>query len=106
MNLGDEVTWAARHFGIPFRMTSHIVELDRPTRFVDEQVRGPFARFRHEHLFEVIEQGTRMTDAVEFDAPFGPVGDIAERLVLRAYLKKLIRSRADYLRRVAESDER
>jgi hypothetical protein len=49
---GETVTWRARHFGIWFTMTSRIAALDRPARFVDEQTRGPFRSFRHEHVFE------------------------------------------------------
>ena len=52
IGLGEEVTWRAVHFGVPFRMTSRVTELERPRRFVDEQVRGPFHWFRHEHLFD------------------------------------------------------
>jgi hypothetical protein len=40
--LGDEVTFRARHFGIRWRMTSRITAYERPCRFVDEQIRGPF----------------------------------------------------------------
>lgn len=36
IGLGEEVTWRAVHFGLPFRMTTRIIELERPTRFVDE----------------------------------------------------------------------
>lgn len=52
IGLGEEVTWRAVHFGLPFTMTSRVTELERPLRFVDEQVRGPFRSFRHEHRFE------------------------------------------------------
>jgi hypothetical protein len=42
IELGEQVTWEARHFGLNFQMTSRITEMNRPTRFVDEQVDGPF----------------------------------------------------------------
>jgi len=48
MRLGDSVTWGARHFGIPFTMTSVISQYDAPYRFVDEQESGPFRRWWHE----------------------------------------------------------
>ena len=51
IGLGQEVTWRARHFGVHWTMTSRIVELERPARFVDQQVKGPFGSFRHEHRF-------------------------------------------------------
>ena len=62
--LGDEVTFRARHFGVVWRMTSRITAHDRPHRFVDEQVRGPFRALHHEHLFEALGAArTRMTEA-------------------------------------------
>ncbi|MFS2029855.1 SRPBCC family protein, partial [Curtobacterium sp. CT11-45] len=93
IGLGESVTWRARHFGIVWRMTSRITALEAPHRFVDEQVRGPFARFRHEHRFEPSAGGTRMVDEIEFRAPFGVLGVVAERLALARYLPRLIRER-------------
>ncbi len=90
MQLGDTVTWRARHFGIWWTMTSTITEFDRPHVFVDEQARGPFKRFRHVHRFEEVDGGTRMTDEVSFEAPLGPLGLVAERFALGSYLPKLI----------------
>jgi ligand-binding SRPBCC domain-containing protein len=87
---GESVTWSARHFGVRWRMTSTISAYERPVRFVDEQVRGPFRSWRHEHRFEEHAGGTRMTDIVEFTAPFGPLGAVVAGMVLCAYLRGLI----------------
>jgi ligand-binding SRPBCC domain-containing protein len=97
IGVGQEVTWRARHFGLPLRMTSRITAMDFPERFVDEQVRGPFKAFRHVHEFEATGHGSLMTDRVEFTAPFGPLGRLVERLVLRRYLERLIAERGLYL---------
>lgn len=97
MDLGDSVTWQARHFGVPFTMTSRITELSAPTRFVDEQVSGPFRRWWHEHVFEERDGATLMTDTVEFVAPLGPVGRLVERLVLTPYLTRLLAQRNRWL---------
>lgn len=97
LRLGEEVTWRAWHFGIPLRMTSRITELERPHSFTDEQVRGPFASFRHVHCFEPHDGGTLMTDRIEFAAPLGILGRIAEQLVLERYLRRLIEQRGRYL---------
>lgn len=93
--LGQSVTWRARHFGIWFTMTSRITELDRPKRFVDEQVHGPFRSFRHEHVFERDGDATVMTDVVMVRSPL--FGRIAERGILLPYLRWLIRRRNDHL---------
>ncbi len=103
IGLNETVTWRARHFGIPFTMTSRITELERPHRFVDEQQRGPFKRFRHEHLFQAVGERTQMIDLVSFDAPLGLVGRAVETLVLGRYLENLIRQRNAYLRDEAEA---
>jgi len=105
IGLGEEVTWRARHFGIPFTMTSRVTSLDRPRRFVDEQVSGPFRRFHHEHTFDPTDTRTRMVDRITFDAPFGPIGRATEMLVLGRYLRHLIEVRGEYLKGVAESTD-
>ena len=84
IGLDQFVTWKARHFGVTWTMTSRITVWDRPHRFVDEQVKGPFRSFWHEHVFTPVAGGTQLHDRVRFVAPLGPLGRIAERLVLRA----------------------
>ncbi len=104
MRLGDTVTWRARHFGIAFWMTSAITEYDYPQRFVDEQQRGPFRRWWHEHTFTVMATGaTQMTDVVEFRSPLGLLGSMADRLVLDRYLPHLLRQRNAWLKNALEA---
>lgn len=97
MRLGDSVTWKARHFGLPIMMTSVISQYDAPHRFVDEQQSGPFRRWWHEHRFEPAVGGTLMTDVVEFEAPVGVVGRLANVLVLTRYMTKLLKQRNEWL---------
>ena len=97
IGLGEFVTWRARHFGINWTMTSHITAWERPDRFVDEQQRGPFRSFHHEHRFRSTQGGTEMHDIVTFEAPLGPLGRIAERAVLGWYLRRLIDVRNQFL---------
>jgi ligand-binding SRPBCC domain-containing protein len=97
ISLGEEVTWRAWHFGVPLRMTSRITEMAAPDYFVDEQVRGPFRSFRHVHEFREDAGGTVMVDRIEFAGPFGPLGRVAEKLVLTRYLRNLIEQRNRHL---------
>ena len=104
MRLGDTVTWRGRHFGLPFRLTSKIIEYERPVRFVDEQVRGPFRSWHHEHLFEPLPTGaTKMLDRIDFRSPAGLVGVLVDRLVLTRYMSELILRRNGYLRATLEA---
>src|SRR5882724_12863235 len=99
MTLGDTVTWQARHFGLRWRMTSLISACDPPGYFLDEQVTGPFKRWRHGHHFEPDGNGgTVMRDIVDFNAPLGPLGTIAEIIVLSRYMPRLIRVRNNHIK--------
>jgi ligand-binding SRPBCC domain-containing protein len=97
IGMGEFVTWRAKHFGITWTMTSVITEWDRPRRFVDEQRKGPFKSFWHEHRFTPGEGGTILDDDVRFEAPLGPLGRIAEKLVLERYMPHLIDVRNEFL---------
>jgi len=104
IGLGQEVTWVAKHLGMWQSLTARITAYDRPAHFRDSQVRGAFARFDHDHHFEATPTGTRMRDVFDFDAPFGPLGRLAELVFLRAYMERFLRERNRVLREVAEGD--
>jgi len=68
--------------GIPITWVSRISEWVPGERFVDEQIRGPYALWHHTHTFEDDAGGTRVGDRVVFRLPLAPVGDwIAGRFV-------------------------
>ncbi len=102
INLGETVTWRARHFGITWSLTSRITVAESPSRFVDEQAAGPFRSFRHEHLFESIPGGTRLIDDWRHVSPFGPLGRLVDRLVLAGYMQALLEARNRTLKTEAE----
>lgn len=93
IGLNETVTWRARHFGLTWSMTSRITAFERPSRFVDEQVSGPFASFRHEHRFEAVPGGTLMVDDWQHTAPFGPIGRVVDTLVLHRHMAASLRTR-------------
>jgi len=103
LELGDEVTWEARHLGIRQRLTARISRFERPVLFEDVMVRGAFASLRHVHEFLPRDGGTTMIDTFTFTSPLGPVGAIVDRLFLAGYMRRLLVSRANELKRMAES---
>jgi ligand-binding SRPBCC domain-containing protein len=105
IELGESVTWQAKHFGIPFEMTSIISEMERPERFVDEQTKGPFKWFRHQHTFVASDGGTVMIDEITFESPVGPVGSLVDRVFLEGYMERLIADRNAVLKIEAEAQK-
>jgi ligand-binding SRPBCC domain-containing protein len=102
MALGDSVTWQARHFGLPFRMTSKITEYVLSERFVDEQTSGPFAAWWHEHRFDASQTHTVMTDVVWYRSPAGALGRVLDRAFLTNYMVRLLADRNAWLKRELE----
>jgi ligand-binding SRPBCC domain-containing protein len=105
LNLGDQVTWRARHFGVWQTLTSEITAFDRPNHFRDSQTQGVFARLVHDHRFEAVGETTKISDVLDYAAPLGLLGRLAERLVLNAYLRRFLAGRLAIIKVVAESNE-
>lgn len=98
---GEWVTFSAVHFGLRLQLTARISEFDAPYLFADEQIRGPFAFLKHTHAFETrTPHQTLMRDVVEFRAPLGILGSIAEPVVawhLHRFLKERARGLNEFL---------
>lgn len=99
---GDTITWRARHFGIPWRMTVRVTALEQPRWIQDKMLRGPFDTFTHDHYIEPSERGTRMHDVIAFRSPLQPVGRVADMLLVRRRVEHILRLRCDAVRAAAE----
>jgi NADH dehydrogenase len=76
---------------------SAITRYEPPTAFVDVQERGPYARWEHTHVFADVRigdtAGTRIADAVRYELPFGPLGDVVNALFVRRRLEAIFAHR-------------
>ena len=102
IEMGESVTWRARHLGMDRQVTSRITALEHPSRFVDEQEAGPFAAFRHEHTFRAESGSTTMVDDWSHVPPYGLLGEIADKLFLERRLRELLHERAAAIKAEAE----
>lgn len=106
IGMGERVTWRGRHFGLWLTHKSEITRYERPRYFRDEMVRGAFESFTHDHWFEPLpDGGTLMRDQLDFAAPLGVLGWIAERAVLQSYLTRFLHTRKEIIRKVAEGGD-
>ena len=64
----------ARHWGFSQRFVSEVTAFEPDHLQVDEQREGPFRKWTHSHRLEVVPEGTRMTEYVEFESPGGMLG--------------------------------
>ena len=103
IELGQTVTFEARHLGLRQKLTSRIVLFERPRMFVDEMQSGAFQSLRHLHEFEPAEGGTLMRDTLIWTSPLGILGRIADALVVERHMANFIRRRNMGLKAFAES---
>jgi ligand-binding SRPBCC domain-containing protein len=75
-----------RWLGLPLRWRTFIREYDPPGRFVDVQVRGPYERWEHRHLFVEERGGTWVEDRVTYRLPLGFLGRALHDLLVRRQL--------------------
>lgn len=102
IEFGQTVTFQARHFLLKQTLTSKITVFDEPFIFVDEMQRGAFKRLKHIHEFKELDGKTLMIDTLHFEAPFGLLGWVVERIILKKYMKKFIEHRNLQLKKIAE----
>lgn len=98
MGSGTLIRYRLRLHGIPVSWLTRIEEWDPPHRFVDRQVRGPYALWHHTHAFEPIgDNRTRMTDVVRYGHRLGPLGTLGEHLIVRRDLERIFDYRHDQI---------
>lgn len=86
------IKWVALH-----------VEYDRNRLFVDEQVEGPFRKWRHFHEFESIGARTRLRDRVEYELPGGAWMNTLAAWLVTAGLNQMFRHRHRVTRHYCEA---
>lgn len=102
IELGDNVTWRAKHLGINQELEVKITAFDRPIFFVDEMVRGAFKSFRHEHHFKEENGITTMMDVFDYRSPFGIFGRLADVVFLKSYMTRFLETRNLAIKEMAE----
>lgn len=94
MRRGTRIDYQLRVRGVRIRWQSEITAWEPPHRFVDEQRRGPYRAWTHEHTFASRGGGTLVRDHVEYAVPGGWVAD---RVFVRRDLGRIFAYRAGAL---------
>jgi len=97
MRAGTVLDYRIRWLGLPLGLRMFVREWDPPFRFLDVQLRGPYARWEHRHLFLEEGGGTRVEDRLVYRLPFGPLGRLAHLVLVGWQLERTWRERAAML---------
>ncbi|MBK7568344.1 MAG: SRPBCC family protein [Bacteroidetes bacterium] len=85
---------------IPLDWVTEITHINEPHYFVDEQRKGPYRIWHHEHHFKPATTGTLMTDILHYDVGKSVFGWIAEKLYVDAQVKKIFKFRENKLKEI------
>ena len=83
--------------GIPLKWKTRITEVIPNKSFTDFQEKGPYKLWNHHHEFIPNEKGVFMIDKVDYELPFGLLGNIAHDLFVKKKLEKIFKYRFDVL---------
>ncbi|MCX8090807.1 MAG: SRPBCC family protein [Verrucomicrobiae bacterium] len=96
MGEGTLIDYRLRVHGVPLRWRTRINVWQPPRRFVDEQIRGPYRLWVHEHSFEPRDGGTLACDHVRYAVP---LDWLLHPLFVRRDIERIFQFRAEALRR-------
>jgi ligand-binding SRPBCC domain-containing protein len=100
MRVGTLIQYRLRLHGLPLSWLTSIQAWEPPDRFVDVQIRGPYTLWHHTHTFHATDAGTVMRDTVRYAIAFGPLGELADRLLVRRDLRAIFAFRAQQVDRM------
>lgn len=97
MRVGALIDYRIRLKVLPMRWTSEITAYNPPFRFVDEQRRGPYTLWHHEHAFQAVRDGTLVTDTVHYAVPFNStrLADAVDRFLVGPDLERIFAYRTE-----------
>jgi ligand-binding SRPBCC domain-containing protein len=100
MGVGTLIEYRLRLHRLPVRWRTRITVWEPPRRFVDVQTKGPYSLWEHTHTFDEEGPGaTIIRDRVRYAIPFGPLGEIADRLLVQRDLRQIFDYRRDAVAR-------
>jgi len=100
MGVGTLIEYRLRLHRVPVRWRTRIEIWEPPRRFVDVQVKGPYSLWEHTHEFEEDGAGaTMIRDRVRYSIPFGLLGEIADRALVRRDLRQIFDYRREAVAR-------
>jgi len=94
---GVVIDYRLRIHGVPVRWRTLIQTWEPPHRFVDEQVKGPYRMWVHEHTFRQVDGGTEIYDRVRYRVPGGVLEPLIHQLVVARDVRRIFAYRKQVL---------
>lgn len=97
MQLGSEFNYTIKFFGLPMFWKTKITKYEPTYLFVDEQLRGPYKKWIHEHSYTDKGDKTIIHDKVEYDLYGGIFKSVIHQLFVKRSVQKIFEYRKTIL---------
>jgi ligand-binding SRPBCC domain-containing protein len=100
MGRGTMIEYRLRWRGLPLYWRTEITCWQPPECFIDQQVKGPYRQWIHEHVFEECDGGTLMRDRVDYAVPGWFVEPILSRWIVTPDVERIFAFRRQEMERL------
>ena len=103
---GQLIDYTIRLFRIRVHWRTLITDYDPPNSFIDQQIKGPYLLWHHEHLFREVEGGVEIVDTVHYTIPFGIIGRLLHWAWIKRDLDNIFSYRKNIINKFFQNDEK
>lgn len=86
--------------GIKLNWCTEITHIKNHQYFIDEQRFGPYTLWHHEHHFKEVAGGIEMKDQLHYAIGWGPIGSLANALMVSNKVEEIFNYRYDAVERM------
>ncbi len=103
---GQLIDYTIRLFGIRIHWRTLITDYNPPNSFIDQQIKGPYLLWHHEHLFKEVEDGVEIVDIIHYTIPLGIIGRFLHWAWIKKDLENIFSYRKNIINEIFQNDER
>jgi len=89
MKPGTIIDYRLHWHGVPMSWKTEITRWEPPHHFEDLQIKGPYKLWHHTHVFESVDNGTRIIDRVRYALSFGVLGQVVHAASVRRNVEEI-----------------
>ena len=106
MMKGQIIDYTIRLIAFKIHWRTLITEYEPPYSFIDQQIKGPYLIWHHEHLFKEVDGSVEIYDNIHYTIPFGILGRLLHRIWIKRDLEKIFLYRKKIIDKIFINDER
>ncbi|WP_290733108.1 TIGR01777 family oxidoreductase [Halobacteriovorax sp. JY17] len=90
---GSLIDYKLKIHGIPAKWKTKINNFEKNKSFIDEQLKGPYSKWVHQHDFQSLKNGTLISDKIVYKVPFGILGNLVSGWFISRDVKSIFNYR-------------